>query len=210
MAESGGFLNRLIKILLFTSALSLFASGLFAPIYAVFVEEINGSILDAGVAWFIASVAFASLQYPMGKLADIYSKKFFLLVQCFGTALVFFSMMFISSVEELFVLEFFIGVFQAVGTPAYDGLFSVNIDRNRESQEWGTWEMVSGYSSAFSALVGASVVYLFGFKTLFLFMGLLALAAGAVTFAFVKNDGVNPLKMKGAFLRKFFRKKAGR
>ena len=54
----------------------LFASGLFTPLYAVFVEEIDGSILDAGVAWFIASVAFASLQYPIF-FVDILDNNFY-------------------------------------------------------------------------------------------------------------------------------------
>ena len=64
-------LDSRAKILLYVSLIASFAIGLLGPIYAIFVEEIGGSILDAGIAYAIFSIFTGILIISFG------STKFF-------------------------------------------------------------------------------------------------------------------------------------
>ena len=49
-------MQKALKILLMASGLSILAGGLFGPIYAVFVEQIDGDLLTAGTAYAIFAI----------------------------------------------------------------------------------------------------------------------------------------------------------
>jgi len=197
-------MRKILKFLLIADALLLFATELFTPIYAIFVESIQGTIIDVGIAWAIAAFVYATLMYPFGRLADKYSRKRFIILQFFGSAFVFAYLTTIESVMQLYIAEFMLGFFMAVGTPAYDGLFSKNLDRGKECEEWGLWEMIWGYASAMSAVVGASLVYFMGFKALFVMMALMAFVSGLIIVFFVEERHITRTRHR---VKRYFRKK---
>ncbi|MBU5688339.1 MAG: hypothetical protein KQA41_02115 [Candidatus Aenigmarchaeota archaeon] len=43
------FSSRAIKILLFTNSLVMIAGAMLGPIYALFVEDVGGNLLDASI-----------------------------------------------------------------------------------------------------------------------------------------------------------------
>ena len=180
-------MRRILKFLLIATAFSMFAGNLLTPIYAIFVQKIQGSVLDIGIAWSIAAFVFATLQYPLGMLADKYPKKYFLLVCYFGKGLTFLGFMFINNILQLFAMEFVLGVFDAIGTPAYDGLYSRAVERGKEARQWGLWEMVWGYSAGLAGLLSAAVIFFFSFTHLFLIMAAFSLLAGFITLKFVNE-----------------------
>ncbi len=189
-------MRKLVKFLLIADALLLFSTELFTPIYAIFVESIQGTILDVGVAWAIAAFVYATLMYPFGRLADRYSRKKFVVLQFFGSAFVFAYLTTIESVVQLYIAEFMLGFFMAVGTPAHDGLFSRNLDKGKECEEWGLWDMIEGYATAFSAIVGASLVYFMGFEYLFIMMSGMAFISGFIVVFFVEERHIAKKRYK--------------
>jgi len=199
-------LKRTLFFLLVIEAIFAFAVGLLTPIYALYVENIGGQLIDAGIAWSIAAFVHATLQYPAGLLADRFSKKSFMLILIFGNAIIYYSLIFINSVGQLFIAEFFIGLFTAIGTPAYDGLFSKNLEPQKESQQWGLWNTAYGYATAASALVGALIVTLFKFQGLFAITASLSFLAGIIVLIFIKEDDLGEIIMVRS-VRRLFRHK---
>ena len=180
-------MRKILKFMLTSDALFIFAGNLLIPIYALFVQKIQGSVLDIGIAWSIAIFVFATLQYPFGILADKYSKKNFLLIAYFGSGLAFLSLLLITSVWQLFALEFLIGIFNAAGTPAFDGLYSRALERGKEARQWGIWEMATSYAAGFAGLLSAVIIYFFSFAHLFVLMALFSFLAGIVALKFVNE-----------------------
>ncbi|MBN2126891.1 MAG: MFS transporter [Candidatus Diapherotrites archaeon] len=171
-------MKKISKILLTIAMLGFFAEGLMGPIYAVFVEQIGGDVLTASSSWALYSIVLGGLIFVFGKLEDGFLKKeqmisAGLLVGSIAT----FSYMFVSEPIHLFLVQAFLGIAAAMVTPAWDSMYSINLDKGKESSEWSLEEGGSQIVLGLSALIGGIIVSMYGFNLLFILMGLLELLA---------------------------------
>ena len=166
--------NRALRALLIVDGLVLAAVAMLAPIYAVFVDEVGGDLLDAGLT--AGALAFGSgvASLISGKIADkTKNKRVFIFVAYAVTGLGFLLFTTIHSVWYLAAVQAVIGLAQAFGQPAYDALYSVHLEDGREAEGWGAWEAVSYFTTAFGALLGGFIVSVTSFSTLFVIMAAL-------------------------------------
>lgn len=164
-------MNRTMKILLTSSAMFLLAGGLFAPIYAIFVERIGGDLLAAGSAYAAFAISAGVLLFFISRWEDHIKHKEKLIVggwvlSCIGYA----GYMFVREPWHLVIVQVVFGIGTAICNPAFDGLYSKSLDRGKFASEWGMWESMSFIVTAIAALIGSYVADLYGFGTLFSFM----------------------------------------
>lgn len=164
-----------IKLLLIAETLFVFGSGLYGPIYAIFVKNIGGDILDAGIAYAIFLIVMATMEYPIGRILDKYNKKYFLMPCYLLVALVIFGYIFVNSVMQLFLLQIIWGIAIAVGDPSWDSWFSDIISKKSSGFSWGMYHMLTGYSAGISALIGGIIGQFLGFSILFTIGGSFAI-----------------------------------
>lgn len=161
-------MNRQLKILLFSSALFMLAGGLFGPIYAIFVEEIGGDILTAGIAYSAFAIASGVLIFILSKWEDHVKHQEKLVVAGFlMSCLGFLGYMFIKAPVHLFIVQIVFGIGEAIGTPAFDGLYSKHLDKGKYVSEWGLWESMDYIITGIAAIVGGVIANVYGFKFLF-------------------------------------------
>lgn len=171
-------MKRGLRILLEASAFSTLAAGLFGPIYAIFVEDVGGDILDAGMAWFVFTMSTGLAIYLVGRWEDrLKHQENMVIFSYLVSAMGMFGYILVSNKFELLLVQLVLGISNAIGTPAYDALYSKYLDRGREASEWGLWEMTYYVITALGALFGAYIAELYGFKMLFAVMFCLALVA---------------------------------
>jgi len=182
-------MNIKLKLLLSASVVGNFSAGLLGPIYALFVQEINGNIMVASISYAIYTLMFASLTTFMGKLED---KKFnkeemvFIgyLILCIGNLL----FLFIKGPLHLYLVQALMGIGVAIVTPAWEALYSLALDKGKESSEWSYWNSGAGLAVAFASLLGGIIVSYYGFKTLFVIMALFHLASTVIAFNLLKKN----------------------
>ncbi|MBU4246124.1 MAG: MFS transporter [Nanoarchaeota archaeon] len=168
-------MKREVQLLILAEVIFLFGSGLYGPIYAIFVQKIGGDILDAGAAYALFLISMATLEYPVGKLMDKYGKKYFLFSGYLLATVVIFGYMFVENVMQLFILQILMGIAFAIGDPSWDAWFSDIIPKKKSGFDWAVFHMVAGYSAGFSALIGGAVAKYLGFSTLFFIGGMIAI-----------------------------------
>ncbi|MBU0706339.1 MFS transporter [Patescibacteria group bacterium] len=171
--------NRAIRILLATNALILLAGAMLGPIYAIFVEEIGGDLMDASVAGFLFAITAGLITLYTGKYSDgmRHSDKIVILgYSLIGTGFLLYQL--VDSVMSLFAIQILIGIGEAVYSPAFDKLYSKHLDWGKSGTEWGTWESMNYFTAAFGALVGGILVTWLGFAALFYLMAFLSFSSG--------------------------------
>jgi cyanate permease len=168
-------MRGMLKILLAHSALVLFANYLFSPIYAIFVAEVGGNVETAGFAYAILSISTAILLLLISRWEDhVRHRENLLMVSSAILFVGYISYMFVATVTQLFAVQIIMGIGIAIGLPAFDALYSENLDKGRYASEWGAFESVNYIVAALAASVGGVIVALAGFITLFSIMAVLA------------------------------------
>lgn len=169
-----------LKILIFTDSLVLIAGAMIVPFYALFVENIGGDILDAGLAAGAFAIAAGISALVAGRLGDrVKHKEYIMAVAYLILALCFFLYSYVNSIWSLLLLQVVIGLVQAAYAPVFDALYGEHIGSKRTaSSRWSLWESSYYFAIAIGAIGGAVVVNLTGFNGLFIAMALLCALAG--------------------------------
>ena len=176
-------MRREIKILIETSLIFNIGAGLFAPIYAIFVENIGATIVDAGFAIGIYSIVFGLLIILLGKVEDKYTnKRHMVFIGYVILALCALGYIFVQNATQLFILQVFIGVGAAILTPSWDAIFSTYEDTGKEAFEWSIWEGGVSIILGITAFLGGIIVVVFGWTLIFIIMFIFELLGAISSF----------------------------
>lgn len=170
--------NRSIRILLATNAIVLVAGAMLGPIYALFVADIGGDLLDAGAAASIFAIAAGSTALFSGKIADsIKETEIMVIAGYLILAIGFIGFTLVQDMWSLLLVQAIIGFGEAIYSPAYDALYSDHSDKSEEGLEWGAWEAMNYFTYAGGALIGGVVATYLGFNILFTAMAVLCMVS---------------------------------
>lgn len=188
-------MHKVLKILISSSFVISFSAGLLGPIYAIFVERIGGDILAAGIAWAIYSIVLGVLVIIFGKIEDRLDWRKMLIIGRFINILGIGGYFFVQNPIQLFLVQAFLGIAEAIKNPAWDALFSRNIDKGRETSEWATFEGLDYISVGIAAVLGSFVAAVLGFKALFVLMLFSAIIAFLITLFILRKPFLEVLKV---------------
>jgi|SRR3989344_2436670 len=181
-------MKKELNILLVAAAFSTFVYSMLGPIYAIFVEKIQGGILEASYAVAIFSITAGILIFLVSRWEDgIKHKENLLTLGYMLSSIGFFSYMLISKPIHLYFVEIIFGLAVAVSSPLYDGLYSNYLDKKKCISNWGVWESMSYIISSLAALTGGLLVNYFGFDVLFFIMFMLSLVSVFVSLLLVRE-----------------------
>lgn len=162
------------RILLISDGLYLLSGGLLGPIYALFVGQIGGDLLDAAgtFALFMLTAGVAVLLLGLWEDKSRHQRKFVIAgygVGMLGTA----GYLFVQSALSLFIVQIILGLAVALKDPAYDALLSQSGKRHL-ILTWSEWEAVDYITLGLGALAGGLVAQNFGFQALLMLMFILS------------------------------------
>ena len=174
-------MNKKLKILNTASAFSVFAFGLFAPFYAVFVGNIGEGALIAGMSYSVYAIGAGILIFVSGRLEnEVVNTTKLVALGYFMSTIGFFGYLFVETPIQLFGVQALVGAATAVHSPAFDEIYSENLDEGEYAYEWGIWESMYWIVSGVSAIIAGFIIENFGFSTLFIMMGSLSAVATLV------------------------------
>ncbi len=176
--------NRYIRVLIVSDFLMVGSFAFLTPIFAIFVtNQIEGAgIAVAGFAETVFLLVKSLVQIPVSEFLDRKRKKsgplIDVIVIILGSLLiagVHFTFIAVHTVWQLYLLQAIYGVGITLIYPTWMVLFTRNVNPARESLHWGVYNTVTGVGGAIAAGVGGVLAENFGFKTIFIVMGLTSL-----------------------------------
>jgi MFS family permease len=174
-------MKKELDILLFASYLNTFGFGFFGPIYAIYVTNIGGTLIDTSLSWALYSLVMGVLIIYFGKIEDRTNKRLMVVIGYFMLAVGILSYAFVQNKAQLFLVQMFNGVGVAVLNPAFKALYAKNQDKGKETYEWSLWEGGERIMMATSAIVGGLIAALLSFKIMFYIMFSLHLVAALIS-----------------------------
>ena len=169
-------MHKQLKIFLMANSFFVLATGMFWPIYAIYVQKIGGDILDAGTASAIFMIVSGAGILLMGRIQDRLKRdKPAILLGYALMSMSFLGYFFVSNVKQLFLVQILLGISSVVLTPAYDSFYTKYLEKGKFASQWAAWEGQWHIITGIAALVGAFLAKIFDFKALFLVMFLTSL-----------------------------------
>lgn len=184
-------MNRTIKLLLFSSIFVDTGFGFIDPILSIFIKDnlVGGTIFTAGVASTIYLITKSVLQLPFSRYVDKHDDKVkWLLVGTAAMVLVPFIYIFCSNVWYIYLAQIFLGIGSALAYPTWLGLWSIHLDKKKESFEWSLYSTTTGIGTAITASLGAAIAQWFGFRAAFALVGVLAVIGFIILWRLQEND----------------------
>jgi PAT family beta-lactamase induction signal transducer AmpG len=89
---------------------------------------------------------------------------------------------FVADTYMLLLVQFLLGIGEAVGTSVFDVIFAEHLNNGKHINAYSNWKIISNLSLAIACLVGGFIVYLVGFKLLFLIMAVLGIASTLIVY----------------------------
>ena len=181
-------INKIVKIMIMSDFVFNSALGSFGPVFAIFLTDKikggNAEVVGFSVAvyWLVKSV----FQLPIAKFLDKTDGEkddFYALFAGYLVASVsVFLFIFAEIPLHIYLIQALFGIAMAVAVPAWYGIFTRHVDRDKTSFEWSLESVFSvGAATAASGAIGGIVVTKFGFDILFIgasalsFLGALSL-----------------------------------
>ncbi|OPY54538.1 MAG: regulatory protein UhpC [Methanosaeta sp. PtaU1.Bin112] len=172
-------MNRTMKLLLLSDIFVLTGFGLIQPILAIYINDgsvTGGTMLTAGMASALFMLTKSLVQLPFGHYVDRQdSKERWLVLGTLLMAAVPLIYLSASSIYQVYLAEVIYGLGSGLAYPTWLGLWSVNLDRGRESFQWSVYHTSTGVGAAATGAAGAAVASHMGFSATFLLAGLLCI-----------------------------------
>lgn len=168
-------MNKSLKTLFVLNSIFVFASSLLGPLYVIFIQGFDNKIITVSISWAVYMFSSTVFMFLVSKYGDKIKEKEYLLAGGFlirGFA--WLGYLFVTSIEGLIIIQIILGLGEALGTPSWGAIFAKHLDNKKEIMDYSNWNIINNLMIAISTLVGGVVVTVFGFRPLFVFMGLLA------------------------------------
>jgi len=171
--------NRGLRILITVNTAMVFIIGLFAPFYAVFVQKLGGNIAFAGFSWAVFSIVAGVLTLLFGKWQlRVKEQELLVALGYLIRGLVFLSYAFMGSITQLIFTQVLWGVGAALGSPAFDAVYSAHTSKEDSIVQWGEWEGIASIAVGLAAIIGGILIQEVGYMYVFLGMAVLSFGLG--------------------------------
>ena len=160
--------RKMILVLYAISVFEVIARNLFGPVFAVWVVSIGGTLFDSGMALAIETAVVGVFIIIFGRIASKYHTEKLQLVIGYGlSALIYLAYAYIHTPQQLFIVQAVGGIAAALEVPAFSGLFSSLLEKDKHAKGWGDYMGAMNFISAGALLAAGAVAQNFGFNALF-------------------------------------------
>lgn len=162
------------------------------PIFSVFVVNgiPGGTVQIAASGYSIYLITRVVFELISGRLLqNSHDRKKFIMT-IFGITVLsigYFGFAFTNSILQVFLFYAALGVGLGIAAPAKNSLFSMHLDKNRESTEWSLTDAISFISMAFSTALGGFIAMVYGFKMLFIIAAITNLISALPYLLYINN-----------------------
>lgn len=184
--------NKVIRYFILCD-LSLFSGwGLLAPIMSVFiVEHIAGAgLFNAGAAISLYWAARSIIQLPIASFLD--RKKgekddfYALIIGLLLASLAAFSFSLVDTIRELYIVMVIQGIAFGLYAPAWSGIFSRHLDKDKIALDWSMDSVGLGIASMITGLTGGYLADTFGFDIIFYLVAFFSFLSAVIVFSVPK------------------------
>jgi predicted MFS family arabinose efflux permease len=175
-------MHKNIKILLGASILIHSGINFLSPIFAIYIKDIGGTLLDAGAAVGIYAILKGVFYFLFKNIReDKVSRKMMISGGYFIMFIGYFLYLFASKPYHIYLIQGILSLGETIVTPSWSAVIATSLVKGKERHIYSNFY---GYRSLFeglAAITGGLFAMNFGFHTVFIVMCIFALSSSAIS-----------------------------
>jgi hypothetical protein len=144
---------------------------MLVPAFAVFTQNIGGSVIDAGIGFAIFSIVSGILVITVGRTTWFRTRATLMIFLGYFIA-VCGDLLYIAvrTKSQLFLVQAIVGVAVGLLNPAWDALYSEEGEQGDATVRWSIWNGGANFATGVGALVGTFAIAKQNFTLAFVLM----------------------------------------
>lgn len=180
-------MNKNIKILLSASILIHAGTNLLAPVFAIYIKDIGGTVLDAGIAVGIYAIIKGVFYFLFNKIGkDKFSNKLMISGGYFIMSIGYILYLFASMPVHIYLIQVVLSAGETIITPAWSAVIAKSLEKGKERHIYSHFYGYRSFFEGIGAIIGGLFAFSFGFNAVFIFMFMLAFSSGLISM-FIKD-----------------------
>ena len=181
-------MNRNIKLLLASSILLHSGINLLAPLYAIFIKDIGGTLFDAGATIGFYAILRGLLYFLFGKIKDhTLSKKHMISLGYFIFFVSYVLYIWASAPIHIFGIQALLALGEVIINPSWSAVIATSLEKGKERKIYSDFYGYRSFFEGGAAIAGGLLAMQLGFNTIFIVMAAFALIASILS-TFVIED----------------------
>ena len=149
----------------------------------LYLEELGATLIDIGLSYALLNVAWYTLQFPGGLLADRHGRKMLIVLPTF-TFIVCYVGAGVAWVWSIAALALVMAnVFSGLQGPAFTSMIAESVSERYRGTAFAMYEFFINMGFAFGPLIGAACIPHYGYRPLFYVTGVVSGVCGFVRLA---------------------------
>lgn len=170
-----------MKWLLVSQSIVLFGTGIVFPFYIIFIKEIGASFTEFGIAFALFSLSSALVHKYIGAWSDKFGRKLFLLLNSWGTAVLFLFFPIATTITQVYVLQVILGIFGAMHKTSEKALVADFTEDKPRGKHIGVYHGWIAIFSALAVIAGGYLIDLFTLPIIFYLGSFILFLSGLAT-----------------------------
>ena len=156
-----------MKWLVISQSIALFGAGIVFPFYVIFIKDIGANFTEFGIAYALFSLSSAFAHKFIGDWSDKIGRKIFLLLNSWGTAILFLIFPIVTTIIQVYILQVILGIFGAMHKTSEKALVADFTDNEKRGKYIGTYHGWIAIFSAMAVIVGGYLIDLLTLSVIF-------------------------------------------
>jgi len=179
-------MNKL-KWLVISQSIALFGGGFVFPFYVIFIKEIGANFTEFSTAYAMFALSSALVHKLIGDWSDKFGRKIFLLLNSWGTAILFLIFPIVTNIFQVYALQVLLGVLGAMHKTSEKSLVADFTDNQKRGKQIGIYHGWIAIFSSLAVIVSGYLIDLFTLSLIFYIGSIILFLSGLVTIKIEEN-----------------------
>jgi MFS family permease len=149
------------------------------------LEELGATPIDIGITYALMNITWYALQFPGGLLADKYGRKKLIVLPTF-TFIVLYLVTGAAGIWWITAIALItINAFGGLQTPSFTSIIAESVDEKHRGRAFATYGFFVNIGLTLGPLMGAFLIPLYGYSSLFYITGVVAIFCGVSRLLFL-------------------------
>lgn len=170
-----------MRWIVFSQSVAILGSSLVFPFYLIFIKEVGGGFFQYGISYGLFTMSSAFVHLIVGKLSDRTGRKWLLLFNNWGMAILLLFFPLVNHVWQVYVLQILLGIAGAMhktGEKAMLGDFTSQTDRGAAIGNYHFWTTIF---ASLAVMLGGLLIDLFTLDIIFYLSSIILFVSGFFT-----------------------------